>query len=160
MLMILYHILSINPVEIVNLNILIKNRLKSKKISEKGMNQMGKRPEQKPCAIRYRYLILLFVSFFILFFLLYVETLKKVSETEPVSEKVESAAMSLSSPRFYISVQGGVVNAEDLENQKERIPLKNIDLRTMRDLDRRYFETGFYLYSEEELIALLEDYSS
>ena len=121
---------------------------------------MGKRPERKVCAVRYRYLILLLASFFILFFLLYVETFKKVSEIEPVNGKNESTVLPVSSPRFYISVQGGVVNAEDLENRKEQIPLKNIDLRTMRDLDRRLFETGFYLYSEEELIALLEDYSS
>ena len=65
-----------------------------------------------------------------------------------------------STPLFWVSVRDGSVKVEDLSDANATILLKNIDIRTMRNVDRVRFETGFYLYSEEELVNLLEDYSS
>jgi len=109
------------------------------------------------------FLILLSVCVCILSCQLYGSNSKKVSKTEsflisPADTSFEQRTSE--SPLFHVLAWEGIVKVEDLTEEDTCILLKNIDVRTMRNADRERFETGFYLYSEEELAKLLEDYSS
>ena len=103
------------------------------------------------------------MSFSMLFCKLYVMRPKKVStDTSNIQSTqilYEQASIN-QAPMFWVSAYDGRVKVEDLSDANASILLKNVDIRSMRNVDRVRFETGFYLYSEEELVNLLEDYSS
>lgn len=99
----------------------------------------------------------------ILSYQLYVKSDKKVSAYEEnISADVFASKVQVTEhePLFYVAAENASVKVQDLRAEKTYILLKNVDLRTMRNIDRELFESGFYLYSEEELQKLLEDYSS
>jgi len=93
---------------------------------------------------------------------IYVSYVKKVSFPHTNLQNVSELNMVSHSedPMFFVSVQSGVVKVQSCHDENIGFLLNNIDIRTMRNVDKYRFESGFYLYSEEELSKLLEDYGS
>ena len=108
-------------------------------------------------------LMFLFTAVYVLAYQLYDVKQEKVSSSEEIFTAVSVLEENLplgQTPIYYVSLHGDVVYVRSLLDQTRSFLLKNIDARTMRVMDAERFENGFYLYSEEDLSQLLEDYGS
>ena len=94
---------------------------------------------------------------------LYVVKKEKISlelDLEHLEVQQVESSMIQPVPKYLIVAQQGVVKVLHYADESEYMLLPQLDLRTMRNEDRKLLENGILVYSDQEVKEFLEDYGS